>query len=691
QLAEYFDLRQKHRSSQQDERVIKTIIQENSSVQICQCNPKPKVSSQDQKNIFTSLNDNDSESSDGNNGRCRNCTLPLEKPFSLVEDRRNYFETEASQGWSTITKQKRVASSKTVTETMDFPKASINFKGLTSDLSKGFGQLNLNDGEYATSGFSGIHVPKLKYDTLKEYCTEMCQKLHDEEMANCPDNVQLALTHSDCELEWSDENDRRPNLFTVTVMMTPALTKKYQSQRMQVAERSPFFKGQGMILTLQGESPWYCGVTRFKMIRDEYNSLANILEMTIRSYSWNRPLPTTRNVRRFQLLPVSIPVSRVFTAMSRLENSDFTDLILGRSVTHKSPVPAAVLPLSNTNLNESQKNSIRSVLNNPITVIQGPPGTGKTSTISEMISQLLLRGVYPILVVAASNLAVDNIAEKLMQRHEGQILRVVATKKEKEYSSKNTIGPVCLHNKIYDMMPAEIRCLIEKFRDQSRYLTAQEYKKMSFNSIKCSDSIVRDSKVILTTTVASGGIHFQDFEEMPVVIMDEATQSTETTSLIPLTLPEVKKIVFVGDQKQLNGVSSVPELSFSLFEKLLTNDSFKNHILLDTQYRMHPAISKFPKNTFYDGLLKDGVTEEELHHEGILSNPNVFWDTADSCSEKAIMSQHGEKNVRTFCNVGEVKFVVKALHHLTQVMHVKKANIGVITPYRGQRDLISKA
>ncbi|KAM9890755.1 hypothetical protein OXX79_011210 [Metschnikowia pulcherrima] len=96
---------------------------------------------------------------------------------------------------------------------------------------------------------------------------------------------------------------------------------------------------------------------------------------------------------------------------------------------------------------------------------------------------------------------------------------------------------------------------------------------------------------------------------MPVVIMDEATQSTETTSLIPLTLPEVKKIVFVGDQKQLNGVSSVPELSFSLFEKLLTNDSFKNHIMLDTQYRMHPAISKFPKNTFYDGLLKDGVTE----------------------------------------------------------------------------------
>ncbi|KAM9914317.1 hypothetical protein OXX69_000764 [Metschnikowia pulcherrima] len=283
QLAEYFDLRQKHLSSQQDERVIKTIIQDNSSVQICQCNPKPKVSSQDQKNIFTSLRDSDSESSDGNNGRCRNCTLPLEKPFSLVEDRRDYFETEASQGWSIITKKKRVASSKTVKETMDFPKASDNFEGLTSDLSKGFGQLNLNDGEYATSGFSGIQVPKLKYDTLKEYCTEMCQKLHDEELANCPDNVQLALTHSHCKLEWSTEIDRRPKLFYVTVLMTPALTKKYQSQKMQVAERSPFFNGQGMILTLQGESPWYCGVAQFGMRRDEHKCRTTILELTIRT------------------------------------------------------------------------------------------------------------------------------------------------------------------------------------------------------------------------------------------------------------------------------------------------------------------------------------------------------------------------------------------------------------------------
>ena len=179
---------------------------------------------------------------------------------------------------------------------MDFPKASINFKGLTSDLSKGFGQLNLKDGEYATLGFSGMQVPKLKYDTLKEYCTEMCQKLHDEELANCPDNVQLALTHSHCKLEWSTEIDRRPKLFYVTVLMTPALTKKYQSQKMQVAERSPFFNGQGMILTLQGESPWYCGVAQFSMRRDEHKCRTTILELTIRSYSWNRPLPTTRNV-----------------------------------------------------------------------------------------------------------------------------------------------------------------------------------------------------------------------------------------------------------------------------------------------------------------------------------------------------------------------------------------------------------
>ena len=63
-------------------------------------------------------------------------------------------------------------------------------------------------------------------------------------------------------------------------------------------------------------------------------------------------------------------------------------------------------------------------------MLQGPPGTGKTSTIYEIILQLLdSLNTYPILVVAASNIAIDNIAEKLMTKHGKDILRITAAER----------------------------------------------------------------------------------------------------------------------------------------------------------------------------------------------------------------------------------------------------------------------
>jgi ATP-dependent RNA/DNA helicase IGHMBP2 len=48
-------------------------------------------------------------------------------------------------------------------------------------------------------------------------------------------------------------------------------------------------------------------------------------------------------------------------------------------------------------------------------VIQGPPGTGKTTTIVELIKKACLNVGSKVLCCAPSNIAVDNIAEKLVQ------------------------------------------------------------------------------------------------------------------------------------------------------------------------------------------------------------------------------------------------------------------------------------
>jgi regulator of nonsense transcripts 1 len=53
-----------------------------------------------------------------------------------------------------------------------------------------------------------------------------------------------------------------------------------------------------------------------------------------------------------------------------------------------------------------------------------------------------------------------------------------------------------------------------------------------------------------------------------------------------------------------------PLLERSFFQRLLENLNL-NSIMLDTQYRMHPALIDFPSKYFYDGLLQSGVTPEQ--------------------------------------------------------------------------------
>ena len=104
---------------------------------------------------------------------------------------------------------------------------------------------------------------------------------------------------------------------------------------------------------------------------------------------------------------------------------------------------------------------------------------------------------------------------------------------------------------------------------------------------------------------------------------------------------------------------------------------------------MHPAISEFPRNKFYDGLLKDGITAENRQREGIPPNPVVFWDTCGKAPEMHVHSRFREDSGLTYANAGEIKYIEKVLTNLIFEKSVKKADIGVITPYRGQRDKIS--
>ncbi|GEQ71862.1 hypothetical protein JCM33374_g5548 [Metschnikowia sp. JCM 33374] len=546
-------------------------------------------------------------------------------------------------------------------------------------------------------------TPKLTYDSMEEYFNEMCYNLFLEEKMSIHTSQKVILTPEDFELEWFADQDKKHKQYKLNVLLTPEFLDRYLSKKMQNLKKNPFMAGQSLILMLGDDIPWYGNIVlvdtksskphKGKPKRGRSFSNDNspkLLEIIVELYKWNRmPLPISTDVRLLKILPVSVPVSRVFTAMSRISNPRFIDMLLG-----KTPIRQIFfknyLKFSRDTFNDSQKVAVQSVMNNSITVLQGPPGTGKTSTIYEVILQLLENlNTYPILVVAASNIAIDNIAEKLLPKHGNSILRIVSMEKEPEYNREHPLSSICLHHRVYDGMPANFQESIREMRRPNSKLSQAQYKKLLTAQISYSDKIIASSRVIFTTTVVAGGNQLKPIAKMPVVIMDEATQSSEPTTLIPLSMNGVEKFVFVGDQKQLSSFSQVPNLSLSLFERILSNGSYKTPHMLDTQYRMHPAISKFPREKFYGGLLKDGLTPDDRQMEGIPSNPVVFWDTCGKCPEGTVFSRFREDSGLTYANKGEVDYIEKVLIHLIYEKNIKKSEIGVVTPYRGQRDLIS--
>ena len=75
----------------------------------------------------------------------------------------------------------------------------------------------------------------------------------------------------------------------------------------------------------------------------------------------------------------------------------------------------------NPSLNASQQAAVEFALSaQDVAIIHGPPGTGKTTTVVELIRQAVARG-ETVLACAPSNLAVDNLLERLLAAGEAAV------------------------------------------------------------------------------------------------------------------------------------------------------------------------------------------------------------------------------------------------------------------------------
>ncbi|EMC94826.1 hypothetical protein BAUCODRAFT_93353, partial [Baudoinia panamericana UAMH 10762] len=228
----------------------------------------------------------------------------------------------------------------------------------------------------------------------------------------------------------------------------------------------------------------------------------------------------------------------------------------------------------------------------------------------------------------------------------------------------------------------ELGVRIDNVKDQER----NAGREAELSRKRAQQAVLDEAHVICATLSGSGHDMFQSLNiEFETVIIDEAAQCVEMSSLIPLKYGCIKCIM-VGDPKQLPPtVFSKEAAKFqyeqSLFVRMQNNHPEQVH-LLDTQYRMHPDISVFPSRTFYDGLLKDGTGMASLRqrpwHASAVLAPYRFFD---------VHGQHqSAPKGHSLVNIAEVEIAMALYERLISDFKGYEYNgrIGIITPYKSQ-------
>ena len=352
--------------------------------------------------------------------------------------------------------------------------------------------------------------------------------------------------------------------------------------------------------------------------------------------------------------------------------------------------------LTNLKLNDSQEDAVNAAIQRKITLIQGPPGTGKTHTAVELLTWWVKQRVGPILATADSNVAVDNLLGGLLDRGI-KAVRIGQPVKVREELRNSTLAAKMDEHPLAD----EIKAIISENKSIQRKMSSakgkekglahrdisRNWKDVRMLEQKMMDEIIRDADIVCATCIGSGH-RVLDSYNFPIVLIDEATQAIEPSTLVPI-VKGCRQLVMLGDHHQLppTVISQRAEekgLVRSMFQRLI--DAGIKPFMLRTQYRMHPIISEFPSARFYENKLKNGVTSKDR-----LAPAGFLWPDWDKpvafvpIEGKEMTDAEGASK----SNKDEAAALVEVVKSLLEGGELSTIDIGIITPYNGQVRLIS--
>ncbi|MBE8400709.1 IGHMBP2 family helicase [Leptospira borgpetersenii] len=361
-----------------------------------------------------------------------------------------------------------------------------------------------------------------------------------------------------------------------------------------------------------------------------------------------------------------------------------------------------ILQRLNSSLNPSQKNAVlRCVLSEDIAVIHGPPGTGKTTTLTEIISQIIAEE-KKVLVSAPTHSACDLLVESISAKGIS-VLRLGHPARISDTALHTTLDYKLFHHSDGKLLNEYRRDVIEISKQAKKYKRnfgekEKEDRKNLFQEVKelkktirsmekgLIDSLISSHSVIVSTPVASARSVLEG-RRFDFCVLDESSQALEPATWIPILKSD--RVILAGDHKQLPPTlfSEKNSLEFTLFEKAAERLETSGRVfMLDTQYRMKDEIASFPSMEFYSNRLKSGRPGPEK----ISNFPKTFpfgdalqWiDTAGTDSEEVAVDD-------SLTNPFEADLQVR-LCTLLQENNWPEEEITILSPYRAQVRLLSE-
>ena len=377
-------------------------------------------------------------------------------------------------------------------------------------------------------------------------------------------------------------------------------------------------------------------------------------------------------------------------------------------------------------LNPTQERAVNEVLwAKDVAIVHGPPGTGKTTTLVEAINETLMRESQ-VLVCAQSNMAVDWISEKLVDRGIN-VLRIGNPTRVNDKMLGFTYERRFESHPDYPQLWA-IRKAIRELRSNRKKGSESFHQKMDRLRSRAAEIEIRinaelfgEARVIACTLVGSAHRLLEGMK-FGTLFIDEAAQALEAACWIPMR--RANRVILAGDHCQLPPtVKSIAALRAGLGKTLMERIAENKPevvTLLKIQYRMNEEIMRFSSDWFYGGQVESApqikyrsildydhpitwIDTSDEENQMTIEGEDAPEDSASTSSSSSAANQNSDLNFKEQFvgeSYGRINKAEAELTLLTLAEYFTKIgkqrvlgdsiDVGIISPYRAQVQYLKK-